>query len=227
MARSQANDALREELRMFRGVAAALGATALAAAALPAGAQDDARRERPAGDPSITLYELPDYAGRSITFYADVENLAAQSFNDRARSARIQGAWRLCGDSNYRNRCEPFASDVRDLGAYGFDSQISSLQQVGGRPGRPGFQGPAILAPRIAGRDGVEGRAVVFYRRPSLNGVDVIAQGQNSADAFCREVGLGVAIYFDDRQRVRQAIDSDGRSHSNVPALRDVLCRRA
>jgi hypothetical protein len=179
------------------------------------------------GEPSITLYELPDFQGRSLTFYFDVPNLADQSFNDRARSARIEGSWRLCGDKNYRSRCEPFATDVRDFGQYDFSNQISSLQMVGGRPGRPGFEGPAMLPERpAAGRDAVEGRSVVFFRRPSVDGMDVAALSPSSADEFCREVGLNSAVYSYGRDRAREAVDSSGGVHRGVPVLRDVLCRR-
>lgn len=190
----------------------------------------DAQGRRRTGEPSITLYDQPDFQGRSISLYFDAPNLADQGFNDRARSARIEGAWRLCEDKNYRSRCEPFADDVRDFGRFEFSNRITSLQQVGGRPGRPGFEGPAVTRPDegrpVAARDGVEGRTVVFFRRPALNGVDVAAAGQGSADAFCREVGLAGAVYFDERVRAREVIDAAGRSFSNAPALRDVLCSR-
>jgi hypothetical protein len=166
---------------MNRLGALALTATLLAASALPSDAQERRREQRGMGEPSITLYELPDFQGRSLTFYFDVPNLADQSFNDRARSARIEGSWRLCGDKNYRSRCEPFATDVRDFGQYDFSNQISSLQMVGGRPGRPGFEGPAMLPERpAAGRDAVEGRSVVFFRRPSVDGMDVAALSPSS-----------------------------------------------
>ena len=209
-------------------VMAALLATAIVVGASSADAQD--RKRHRTGEPSITLFELPNYEGRSMSLYADTPNLADQGFNDRARSARIEGSWRLCEDKNYRSRCEPFANDVRDFAAYDFNNRISSVQQVGGRPGRPGFEGPAYGGPGferpVAGRDGVEGRGVVFFRRPSLNGVDVAAQGQASADAFCREVGLGGSVYFDERERARTVVDASGRTYANAPALRDVLCRR-
>ena len=211
---------------MRQYVAAAVAAAILTGLAAPSAAQDRDRGRRHTGEPAVTLYELPNFEGRSMSFYADTPNLADQKFNDRARSARIEGSWRLCGDKNFRSRCEPFASDVRDLGAYDFANQISSLQQVGGRIGRPGFQGPEILPPPVAGPNGVEGRSVVFFQRPSLNGADVVAQGQESADGFCRQVGLASSVYFYERERGREAIDRAGQVERNVPVLRDVLCRR-
>jgi hypothetical protein len=210
-------------MRQF--VAVAMAAATLAGFALPSTAQER-RQPRRTGEPIVTLYELPNFEGRSMSFYADTSNLADQGFNDRARSARIEGSWRLCGDKNYRGRCEPFAADVRDFGPYGFTNQISSLQQVGGRVGRPGFQGPEILPAPAAGPDGVEGRSAVFFRRPSLNGSDIVADGPDAADAFCRQVGLSGAAYFYERERGREATDRAGQVRRNVPVLRDVLCRR-
>ena len=212
----------------MKAIAAALALLTTAGAVAPATAQDGERRRPRSEMPRITLYEQPDFQGRSIALYYDAENLAEQGFNDRARSARVEGSWRVCEDKNYRSRCEPFADDVRDFGRYDFAGKISSLQQVGGRPGRPGFEGPAFEPERrpVIGRDGVEGRSVVFFRRPTINGVDVAGFGQPSADAFCREVGLNGAVYFDERERVREALDPQRRPVQNVAALRDVLCRR-
>lgn len=215
---------------MTRLGAAMLALSLTAAAALPADAQNRDRDRRPIGEPAITLYELPNFEGRSMAFYFDAPDLADQKFNDRARSARIEGSWRLCQDSKFRGRCEPFADDVRDFAAFGFSGQISSLQMVGGRPGRPGFEGPAYSPEHegpVIGRDGVEGRTAVFFRRPSMNGARVLAQGQGSADAFCRVAGLaGGAVYFNEQERAREVVDIDGRPHPDAPALSDVLCRR-
>lgn len=202
---------------------ALLAFTVALAVALPAGAQS--RERRRTGEARLTLYELPNFQGRSVELYADAPNLADVGFNDRARSARVEGSWRLCEDRNYRSRCEPFADDVRDFAPFSFNAMVSSVQQVGGRPGRPGFEGPSMTRP-VLGRDGVEGRSVVFFRRPSLNGTDVAANGQASADAYCRQVGLGAAVYFDASDRAREALGGDGRVYPNAPVLRDVLCRR-
>jgi hypothetical protein len=213
--------------------AMALGLTAMIAAAGAAtavDAQDRDRRGGRGGQPRIILYENPNFQGRSVSFYADASNLSDQSFNDRARSARITGSWRLCEDKNYRSRCEPFADDVADLGAYDFGARVSSLQQVGGRPdqaGGPDWGSPGFpQAGQGVGRDGVQGRSVVFFRRPTLNGMDVAAHGRVSADAFCQEAGFGQAVYFDENERARRAIDPEGQVVENTRALRDVLCRR-
>jgi hypothetical protein len=212
---------------MPRPTLLALSALSVLALAPAADAQGRGER-RPAVDPRITLYDQPNFQGRSIVLYGDAENLADQRFNDRARSARIEGSWRLCADKDFRSRCEPFADDVADFAAYDFAATISSLQQVGGRPGRGGFEGPAYDGPgRPAGaRGGVEGRSVIFFRRPTIDGMDVAALGDQPAEWFCRQVGLQSAVYHDGAERGRRALGADGRVHEAAPVLRDVLCRR-
>ena len=211
-----------------------IGAAVMIAGALAAGwawsaaaAQERERGRR--GQPQITLYELPNFEGRSVSFFADAPNLSDQRFNDLAQSARIRGSWRLCEDRDYRSRCEPFADDVPDLGRFNFGGRISSVQQVGVRAdqvGGPDWRPEMGWGGQGVGRDGVQGRSVVFFRRPSLHGMDVAALGPRSADLFCREAGFGPAVYFDDRERSRRALAPDGQVVENVPALRDVLCRR-
>lgn len=207
-------------------------ATLLVALTMLAGtsAAEAQHRDRGRVQPVVTLYELPNFEGRSMSFYADAPNLADQRFNDRARSARIRGSWRLCEDRNFRSRCEPFADDVPDLGRYAFNNTISSLQQVGGRPDqlggpewRGGYDGPARTGPA---RNGVEGRSVVFFGRPNVNGSDIAAGGPASADFFCRQAGLGGAVYFDESQQSPRALGANGEEQRNVRVLRDVLCRR-
>lgn len=209
-------------------VFAAALATAASAAAPAVEAQDRDRRGGRGGQPQITLYDAPGFQGRSVSFYADAPNLSDQGFNDRARSARIRGSWRLCEDKAFRSRCEPFADDVADFGEFNFSARVSSLQLVGGRPdqmGGPDWRPPGLNVQGV-GRDGVQGRSVVFFRRPTLNGMDVAAAGEPSADAFCREAGFGEAVYFDESERARQATTLDGRLMRGERALRDVLCRR-
>lgn len=203
-------------------------ATLALAAVLPAEAQPDRRRGGPRGpqEPEITLFELPDFQGRRLPLYADVTNLADIGFNDRARSARISGSWRLCEDKNFRSRCEPFASDVRDFAVFGMDAKISSIQQIGGRVGRPGLETPYAGGERTASRDGVEGRSVVFFRRPTLDGLDVAGGGPEAANGFCRQAGLREAVYFDEGERGGRALDRSGRVVTGTPVLRDVVCRR-
>jgi hypothetical protein len=55
------------------------------------------------------------------------------------------------------------------------------------------------------------GRSAVFFANPTRGGAKVGVDVQGPANQFCREQGLGPAVYF----------DTDGR------VLRDVLCRRS
>ena len=74
--------------------------------------------------------------------------------------------------------------------------------------------------------DGVEGRTVVFFPRPTFRGSDIAANRPRVADEFCRRNGLGAAVYFDQSERSRRAVDVDGRNVGASAVLRDVLCRK-
>lgn len=109
-----------------------LGAVAVAAIASAAIAQ-------PSGRERITLYDGPNFTGRSVTYDHDISNLPRE-FQDRAVSVRIVGSWRVCSDSDYRGQCVEIDRDIRDLRALGMDRTISSMKNTGpyGGGGRPG-----------------------------------------------------------------------------------------
>jgi hypothetical protein len=67
------------------------------------------------GSPRLVLYELPNFAGRSVTVDGDATELSG--FNDRAMSARAVGTWQLCQDKDFRGRCVTVRGDVPDLSA--------------------------------------------------------------------------------------------------------------
>src|SRR5262245_6302400 len=55
---------------------------------------------------SMTLYEGPDFDGRSIVANADVSYVKRYGFGDSAGSiAVIDGVWEACTDPWYRGRC--------------------------------------------------------------------------------------------------------------------------
>jgi hypothetical protein len=283
-----------------------LGLAAVAGAA-PTRAEAQARRD------SLTLYELPDYRGASVTFYGDNANIGSTGFSGRAQSAQVIGSWRLCAGGGYRNRCETLSGNIRDLGQYGLSRQVGSAQRLSGdayaaappprfveppvaapyepaptaryapptayplppaqarsaqpyapppattpyggayldspytapaappyQPGysdaRPGYGGadpyydyvpPVAEAPYDAADTGaIDGQNTVFFPRPILNGMDVSAARPGAAEAFCREAGLGQAVYFDQSQRAARSLAPDRRAAGPGPILRDVLCRR-
>jgi hypothetical protein len=237
-----------------RTLAAAGAAAILAAAAGPAAAQGYGQPyPQPYGGqpygaqpfqpqsygqgPSITFFEGENFTGRQVTVYGEERNFERLGFNDRARSARTNGSFLACDDSEFRGRCERISGSVRSLDYLGLNSRISSVRQDGGgyaggfgQPYDDGFDddrgqydrpGRAYGNPR---RDGVQGRTVIFFARPNVSGNDVAARGQSSADQFCRASGYGRAEYYTEGERSRRAVDQDGR-FVDAPALRDVLCR--
>lgn len=247
-------------------------AFATLAAALVAGASLMAAHQAAAqSEPSITLYDQPNYRGGSATFYRSAGNLDDTRFNDRAMSAQVRGAWRVCENASLKGRCEVLTGNIPDLNARGFGGMISSLEPVGAPAyGRGGPAPPPPYADNgrypddryndsrypddryPGGRDrddrysdnrypdnrypnspppnfdnnGVQGRSTVFFARPSMRGSDVAATRARAADEFCRRLGLGGAVFFDQSEQSSRAVDLDGRYVGGAPVLRDVLCRR-
>lgn len=166
---------------------------------------------------TATLYEYPNFQGRSITITRERSNLSDVNFNDRARSIRTTGRWKLCEDSDYRSRCDTVNGSVADLRTMGFHG-ISSLQLVGGGYGNPGYPGGYPGYPGGGYGQGVPGRDVVFY--PGVVGTTYgstygspyggYGGARRTADQFCREMGHRNAVWSD-------------RSGGE---LSDVLCRR-
>jgi hypothetical protein len=93
------------------------GATALAASSAMAG---------------VTFFEGENYAGRQITADRALENFPSVGFNDRARSAVIEGnAWQVCMDINFGGGCTVLAPGrYPNLGDW--SGRISSTRPVGG-----------------------------------------------------------------------------------------------
>lgn len=111
-----------------------LGAVAAAAIAGSASAQPYGGRAR------LTIYEGPNFTGRSFTIDRDASNFTRE-FNDRAASVRVEGRWSVCADSDFRGRCITVDRDIRDLRSIGMDRVISSARVEydggwggGGRP---------------------------------------------------------------------------------------------
>jgi hypothetical protein len=169
------------------------------------------------GRPSITLFEGPNFSGRSRSFTDNVGNLGGGDWNDRAMSAQVRGAWRVCFDANLKGRCATLDRDVANLDQVGMGRAISSMELEGfgggggggGRPpggGYPGGPGPGFPGGGGgAAGPSLEGRSAVFFPNPRTPG-----GGRRAADEFCRRMGLGQSLYSDDRS----------------PDLRDVLCAR-
>ena len=63
------------------------------------------------GPATATLYELPNFEGRSVTVTESTPDLGRWRFNDRAQSARFEGRWRVT-DTNLETSsglwCDPY-----------------------------------------------------------------------------------------------------------------------
>lgn len=133
---------------MPKSLSLLLAGAALATLAGPASAQYGQPYGQPAGQygparPTATLYEFPNYGGRSIVIEGENGNLQNVGFNDRARSGRFEGGWRICADSDYRSRCETVSGPVPNLDQYSLSGTVSSLRAEGddgGYPGGPGYE---------------------------------------------------------------------------------------
>jgi len=167
------------------------------------------------GGQTATLYELPGFQGRSIVVNGSTNNLDDVGFNDRARSVRLTGTWKLCEDAGYRGHCETVDGSIADLrsrGINGLSSIGPSNDYGGGYPG--GYPGGY-------GGNGVQGRSVVFYPGPVNNSYGSVppygggnaygyGTGRRAADDFCRRMGNREAVYYD----------------NSGYGVSDVLCRR-
>jgi hypothetical protein len=99
----------------------------LAATAVSALGAVGAAVAQPAG-PRATLYEYPNFQGRSVTVYRYSPNLDDSDFNDTAQSGHFDGDWTICTDSNLRGQCTRVAGDITNLNQQGMGRTISSLQ---------------------------------------------------------------------------------------------------
>ncbi|MGE5565910.1 MAG: beta/gamma crystallin-related protein [Parcubacteria group bacterium] len=162
------------------------------------------------GNQTATLYELPGFQGRSVVVNGSNGNLDNIGFNDRTRSVRLSGTWRLCEDADFRSRCETMSGSIPDLSRRGI-SGLSSLQPVDSGYPDGGYGGGAV-----------QGRSVVFYPGPvsstygrppwGYGGGNAYGYGtgRRAADDFCRSMGNREAVYYDNA----------------AGTLQDVLCRR-
>lgn len=210
----------------------ALALLSLAAVGVAASAQaqnDDDRRGGWDGarGARVVFYEYPNFQGRSYALDQRDRDFSRGGFNDRAQSLRLEGdgAWRICEHADFGGRCETVRDDVRDLTRLALSRMVSSAEPAReGRPDRPdGPDRPNGGSTTV--RDGHQGRATVFFKRPVINGYD-LAAARGGADFFCRRMGLGAPVWFDDSETARRAIDRTGRFVRDQAVLRDVLCRK-
>ncbi|MFN8948896.1 MAG: beta/gamma crystallin-related protein [Alphaproteobacteria bacterium] len=113
----------------------AAGGLFLSVAALAAGPAP-----APLPPSTITLYEKPNFQGRSMTFTSRVASLNAVGFNDVAQSVKIDGKrdWVLCESRNFLGRCIRVHLKEKDLKRQKFSGLASSIYPVPDpRPAKP------------------------------------------------------------------------------------------
>lgn len=146
----------------------------------------------------------PRYAGRCVTVTGAVADLTPLGLDHQIASLR-QGDTVGAG---VRGGGETAGEPQADDGYYDRGRVRAQLP-----PPSPADASPPVDAAWRAGASGdpgVAGYGSVFFIRPRRDGEDIPGAGRDLADRFCRDQGLGPALYF----------DSDGH------ILRDVLCRR-
>lgn len=82
--------------------------------------------------PGITLYQEPNFQGRSVAISADAYNLGSEGFNDLAASVIVSsGTWEVCENVGFRGRCQRLsAGTYSNLGSLGLSRTISSVRPV-------------------------------------------------------------------------------------------------
>lgn len=126
-------------LRMSLPLACAMIAGVVLAQSVAA-ASAPAKTPAPLPPSKITLYEKPNFQGRSMTFANRVASLNAVGFNDAAQSVKIDGPrdWVLCEGRNFLGRCIRVHLKEKDLKRQKFSGLASSIYPVPDpRPAQP------------------------------------------------------------------------------------------
>lgn len=177
--------------------------------------------------PSVTLYELPGFLGRSVVITATTPDLATQGFARRAQSARIVGEWEICGAASYGGGCQSYTTSNQPFLRR---AAVASLRPVGATADDGfGVSDPATDLDQLDAGEGVSGQDVSFFARPTLGNIQVSA-GTNdlaAARAFCERAGFSGAAYASRaRAQVSNIVDAQRGTRLRAFPLRDVLCRR-
>ena len=106
---------------------------------------------RQMGGVGITVFEDPEFRGRSATFRDEVPDLRRFNLNDRISSLRVARGetWEACIDVDFGGRCEVFSGTEPDLRERrGWNDEISSMRRIRGGGGRGGVR-PPVGRPQI------------------------------------------------------------------------------
>jgi|CXWL01.1.fsa_nt_gi hypothetical protein len=80
----------------------------------------------------ISVFDQPNFRGRTFTFDRAVPSLAKIDFNDVIASVRINGSrdWVLCEHRNFMGKCVRVHAKEKDLKRLKINGQVSSLYPV-------------------------------------------------------------------------------------------------
>lgn len=168
-------------------------AAALAAAASFAGVADAQRGggREPANNPSITLFEHPEYQGRSIRIDGDAPDLRWVDFNDMTSSIRIEGGqWEVCLEPDFGGTCQVLDESLPNMSEWAFNERITSIQAIH-RPRRDRREGITLWS-----GPGYTGRSVNIVRledelsRYGFNDVARSIEVHSGAWTLCEHSGF-------------------------------------
>lgn len=182
--------------------ALALAATVTAATALPAAANYG---DRARGGEAV-IFVHPDYRGAALAIDGPVYNLHELGFNDTVSSIDVSGRWEVCEHPDFRGRCAVIEGPTPHLSRFHMNDNISSMRPLDGRGRRVAHRRDRDHGRRGHGdyraqNQGIEGRHTVFFPRPRDAYGDRVPVGRGNANQFCREMGLGRAVYADRGRR--------------------------
>jgi hypothetical protein len=100
------------------------------------------RRDRDRDHSRVTLYEGPNFSGRSMVIDREaVRDLDPSGFNDRTSSLRVEGApWTFCSDSHFRGDCRTFNPGDYAYLPEDLSNRISSGHQSESQPYAQGYR---------------------------------------------------------------------------------------
>lgn len=184
--------------------ALALAATVCVATALPALANG----HRGHSDEAV-IFKHPEFRGSALAIDGPVYNLRNLGFNDTVSSIDVRGAWEICVDPDFRGRCVVIDRPTGHLSQIRMNDNISSMRPLNGTPRRVsnrrhddrGHNNRRSRGDHNAHNQGIEGRNTVFFPRPRDAWGDRIPTGRGNATQFCRDMGLGRAVYADTSRR--------------------------
>lgn len=184
--------------------ALALAATVTTAATLPAAANYG---DRARGGEAV-IFVHPEYRGAALAINGPVYNLHELGFNDTVSSIDVNGRWEVCEHPDFRGRCAVIDGPTPHLTRLHMNDNISSMRPLDGRGRRAAHRrdgdrhyGHRGRGDHRAHNQGIEGRHTVFFPRPRDAYGDRVPVGRGNANQFCRDMGLGRAVYADRGRR--------------------------